>query len=435
VTKPNWREHLDAVLPTILGHREPPPWAKRWTTPVRWGWVYLRALARHRVSVTAAGLAYTTLIALVPLLLLVFGALHATGVLEREHEQITSFVLSSFLGRIPEVRDVFLPGLLAANLRPVGLVGIVGLATVAWSMYVQSEFAYNTIFGAPNTRTFLRRVVIFYVGMTALPVLGVAAFARIYGVFSATGGTWGSTIASLLLEQLVLMAALKGFPTVPVRWSSAAWGAAVSTALFHLTSVAFGLYLGIFAATSPAAVIYGSLGAIPVFLLWLYWSWVSVLLGVEVAAVNENYANLFEAEVSSAFEEEHGAHGPGLEAALVAAAVIADEFLAGRPAPNDATIAHRTGLPPRSARSVLGTLTRANVVLKAEAGWTMARSPDHIPLSEIGAAWHGRSAPSTGRGPLLDGVRHEIDAGLAGTLADAVKRWPIHPLPDPPQAG
>jgi peptide deformylase len=126
----------------------------------------------------------------------------------------------------------------------------------------------------------------------------------------------------------------------------------VSTAFFHLTSVAFGLYLGIFAATRPAAVIYGSLGAIPVFLLWLYWSWVSVLLGVEVAAVNENYANLFEAEVSSAFEEEHGAHGPGLEAALVAAAVIADEFLAGRPAPNDATIAHRTGLPPRSARSV-----------------------------------------------------------------------------------
>lgn len=433
--KRTWKKHLDEVLPTILGHQEPPTWARRWTRPLRWGWIYLRALRRHRVSVTAAGLAYTTLVALVPLLLLVFGGLHATGVLERESAQITAFVSASFLGRIPEVRNTLLPGLLDANLRPVGLIGIVGLASVAWSMYVQSEFAYNTIFGAPQQRPFLRRLVIFYVGMTALPVVGVAAFARVYQLFSATGGTWGSALATVLLELVVFIAALKGFPTVPVGWRSALLGGVVSTGLFYLTNVILGLYLGVFTAASTTTLVYGSLGAIPVFLLWLYWCWVAVLLGVEVAAVSENYTSLFEAEVGDAFEEEHGAHGPGLEAALVASAVIADAFLRGDPPPDDAAVAHRTGLPPTSARSVLGTLTRAQVVARTTAGWTVARAPDQILLTEIGTAWHGRSAPSSGRGPLLDGVRREIDAGLHGTLAEAVARWPISPLPEPPKVG
>jgi membrane protein len=92
-------------------------------------------------------------------------------------------------------------------------------------------------------------------------------------------------LLATLLQWLVLVMALKSLPNTDVSWRAAWWGGLASVALLTLAVRLFGLYTGAFAVDDPVHRFYGSLGALPVFLLWLYLAWLSVLLGVEVAAM------------------------------------------------------------------------------------------------------------------------------------------------------
>ena len=70
-------------------------------------------------------------------------------------------------------------------------------------------------------------------------------------------------------------------PNCAVRWRDGALGALVATVAIEILKVGFSIYIG---AMSYYQTVYGALAAIPIFLLWMYISWMAVLLGAEVAA-------------------------------------------------------------------------------------------------------------------------------------------------------
>ncbi|HMV66330.1 MAG TPA: YihY/virulence factor BrkB family protein, partial [Myxococcota bacterium] len=356
-------DRLVVLRHRLLTHTGLPPWAEPLARPARYLWVLYRRLQADRAFLRAAGMAYATLVALVPLLLLLFGALGATGVLQSNQEAVEALVFGSFLGDIPEVRDFLLPGLLGVDLGAMGLIGISGLALVSGRLYLQVESAYCEIFGVEVDRPFYVRVLTFYVAVTLAPVILVATFLRTWELSSGLGLSWAGHGATALVQLAVLLAAMKGFPTARVRWRPAVAGSVTSLVLLDVASVAFRRYLVLFAGDDPVRVIYGSVGVLPVFLLWLYLAWLMVLVGVEVAAVSQNYRSLFEAEYDEAFKEAGARVVPGPESALAVAAATARWFMDGRgPASRD-DLAEATGMRGLDVLHVLRALEASAIVV------------------------------------------------------------------------
>src|SRR6201993_2655170 len=84
-----------------------------------------------------------------------------------------------------------------------------------------------------------------------------------------------------LLEFVALTLLYCLIPNCTVRWRDGAFGAAVATVAIEILKVGFSIYIG---ASSFYSTVYGALAIIPIFLLWMYISWMAVLLGAVVAA-------------------------------------------------------------------------------------------------------------------------------------------------------
>lgn len=409
----------------LTGAGLPPAWA--WLTmPARVSWVVVRRLDRDRAFVRAAGMAYATLIALVPLLLLVFGVLEATGVLDNDREAVESLIFGSFLGDIPEVREFLLPGLQGVDLRAMGIIGIGGLFVVAVRLYIQVENAYNDFFGVENTRSWTLRLLLFYAASTAVPVMIVAVFLRTWQ-FSEVLGVWGTTrLLTSAIVYILLLAALKAFPCTGVRWRPALIGAAVSLGAFELASLGFRTYLMLFVGDDPVTLIYGSLGALPVFLLWLYLAWLTILLGVATAAVSQDPRASFESEWAVLIDEHRRDTLPGSDTALLVASQIAAAFEAGRGATTREDLTSTLAVRAVELSPALRAMELSGVVLAVGTeSWTLARPPEQIEVATIVAGWRQHASPHITEHPVLQAIRAEMDMGLRGNLAEAVARW--HP--------
>jgi membrane protein len=412
------RERL-RQLRDALATGEPPGWLGPLAHPLRWLWVLYLSLERDRAFEHAAAMAYATLVALVPLLLLITSVLEVTGLVDQDPAGIQSLLFDSFLGDLPEVRDFLLPGLLAVDFRTLGVVGVLGLALTTWRLYVLVESAYAGIFGVEVRRTLQQRVLLFYVGLTLLPVLFVDAF--LYAS-RATSRLGLSGVAALLAQGLVLLGALRYFPNTRVRWGPALAGTATSLLLMQGTHAAFGLYLRVFSGADPVRVIYGSLAALPVFLIWLWLLWLMVLVGVEVAAVSQNYRTLLAVE-RDARARGRGPHvGPGVDTALHVLAVVADRFERGGGPAETAWVAERTGIAGKTVLPVLEALEGGGFLACRGDAWLLVRPPEHLPLAEVVAAWRGAHGERD-ETEAARRIRADVDAGLPPTLAEAVRRW------------
>ena len=89
-----------------------------------------------------------------------------------------------------------------------------------------------------------------------------------------------------LLEFIALTLLYCLIPNCAVRWRDGALGAAIATVAIEILKVGFSIYVG---ATSFYSTVYGALAIIPIFLLWMYISWIAVLLGAVIAAALPNW--------------------------------------------------------------------------------------------------------------------------------------------------
>ena len=115
---------------------------------LRWSVIFYRQLRRDRAFIRAAALAYASLIALVPMLLLTFGIVRMTGQSET-FDIIKAFLFEVLLGNLQPVRDVLEPGVMTVDLGALGLLGVGGLALVSARIYLLVEEAYCDIFDVP----------------------------------------------------------------------------------------------------------------------------------------------------------------------------------------------------------------------------------------------------------------------------------------------
>jgi len=386
---------------------------------IRWAFVFYQQLKRDMAFVRASGMAYATLVAMVPSLVLIYGVLAATGAGGNDPQEALTTLFDQVFGQVPGVRDILIPGLVEVDLRALGIISTVAVVVVAARLYLMVEKAYCDVFAVPVRRKFHVRLLNFYFTFTFGPIvlalLAGGTFERAIGV-DVSGLR---SVAGLVLQYLLLVAAIRLLPATQVRWWPALLGGGVSWTLLEAGRRGLSLYVLWIAGNDPLRVVYGSLAFIPVFLAWIWMIWVFILLGVEVAAVSQNFKSLVAKEAE--LHDPNRAEYPSLDTALQIATWVSWSFSSGKGPVKFEELVERCGLEGKLVHHVLGILQRGAIVVHAEGGWLPARPAGSIPLAEVVACWRKNTVHRGARDPISD----ELDRLLAleGSLADGVHKW------------
>ena len=246
-----------------------------------------RQWARDKCPQQAASLAFQTALGLVPMTAVGFALLRATGALEERS------LVVEWLGRLlPTSGERIVEGLLsfADNIRPgaLGLPGILFTLMLLYVLFDQIEKIWNDIWRVQKRRAFFGKFPVFY----TLVTLGPAAIgAALYYTVRFWGRGATGTLASLGFTALFLLLANRMLPRVHVHWRAAALAAVISTVLMEVGKAAFSLYVSE-VLLSRYEGIYGPYGVIPILLIWIYYAWLAVLFGAEVAYTVQNLEQL-----------------------------------------------------------------------------------------------------------------------------------------------
>jgi membrane protein len=260
--------------------------------------VWLQTFGRHLVQhfredrsfESAAALSYTSLLALVPLLTVMLGVISAFPVFDRWADELEAYIFTNF---VPAAGDVVREHLHDFVERSAGLTGAGTIFLIATAILLMStiERSLNRIWRVKAPRRPVNRLVIYWAVLTLGPLL-MGASLVVTSYLAASPGLAPEAVRGVVQEILfqlmpftvALVAFALIFIVVPNRrvlWRHAMAGALLSAILFELAKGAFVWYVTNFPTYER---LYGALATIPLFLVWIYLSWVVVLLGASVAA-------------------------------------------------------------------------------------------------------------------------------------------------------
>jgi membrane protein len=261
--------------------------------PVRVLFVAVVGIFRHQVLVFAAALTYISIVSLVPTLAVAFAMFKAFGGLEQARRVLMPKLMNYVAvgsqavieGKIQEFVDNVQSGTL-------GSVGIVVLLLVVVFLLSAIEYAFNQIFESPRPRAFLHRVAAYWTLVTVTPTALVIGIGMPATLRRFSPNLWaildGTTLGVLVGLVVPLVLVCLGFallyyfiPAARVAPHAAAAGALVGGSLWWIAVHGYAYYSALALAYSK---IYGSLGVVPILLLWIWLTWLIVLFGAEVAA-------------------------------------------------------------------------------------------------------------------------------------------------------
>lgn len=239
---------------------------------------------------TAGALAFTTLFAMVPLTAAILGVLSAFPVFEEWRVKLTVWVFNNFVPAAGDVVQSYLTEF-AANASKATAIGVLVLVFSAISLMMSIEDTFNRIWRVKAHRGAVSRFVIYWTALSLGPMLLVAAVAiSSYLVAlpfidaAATQLSLKARVLAVMPFLIVWVAIITAYMVIPnrsVRFRDAALGGLIAAALFEAAKHAFAWYAGEIATYQQ---VYGALSIVPIFFLWMYLSWIIVLLGASITA-------------------------------------------------------------------------------------------------------------------------------------------------------
>jgi membrane protein len=251
-----------------------------------WRFLLQRFLA-DRGANNAAALTYTTLFAVVPMMTVTFSMLSAIPAFQDTGEQIQSFIFRYFVPSAGETLQQYLRDF-TTQARQLTWVGVVILAGTAFWMLVTIEKAFNTIWRVRQPRRGVSSFLLYWAILSMGPILlgGGFAISTYIASLSLISGPDALLGVKTLLKFMPLLFSVAAFtllyatvPNAQVPIRHALLGGLFAAVLFEVAKMLFGLYVRLFPGYQ---LIYGAFATVPLFLLWIYVSWLIVLFGAEV---------------------------------------------------------------------------------------------------------------------------------------------------------
>ena len=379
-----------------------------------------RALLDDRLTFRAAALTYFSVLSIVPFLAFAFAVLKGFGAYRAFVDGALRPYLAATFSANPALHDAIdriLQFVDQTDVSKLGAAGVVFLVYTSVSLVANVEVALNEIFGAQRRRALLRQVTDYVTLLVTAPLLLFAAT-----TFSAAAQS--SSIVLFLRETLglgfmidfalrftsiavvgvALFAIYMILPNVRVRPLSALLGAAVAAIGWQgLLVLHVKLQLGV----ARYNALYSVLGAIPIFLVWTYFSWLVVLVGATIAAAHQN-----DQLVRQRLRGKRADEALRETIAVAAGAQIARDFLAGGPRRTAADLGELLEVPPPAIEEILEALVRAGLLVRAVSGrgdWVRARSrprrnPRRRPARRAPPGSRSGGHPSRRRAPAPAGA-------------------------------
>ncbi|SEN89430.1 tRNA-processing RNAse BN [Duganella sp. CF517] len=249
-----------------------------------------RRLREESLPQVAGSLTFTTVFALVPLLTIALAIFTTFPLFNTFRTSLEAYFVQSVMPKSISTTILNYLTLFASKATRLSAVGAVALIMTSIAMMNLIERVFNRIWRVRGERSWTRRILVYWAIITLGPLLIGVSLTLSSQVFMATVDLFGRvpvlgaiiyTVASLALTTAGFTLLYLAVPNRDVDWQDAAWGGLVAGLAFELAKRGFAIFITQFPTYSK---IYGALAALPLFLLWVYVSWVITLIGALLVA-------------------------------------------------------------------------------------------------------------------------------------------------------
>ncbi|BCB28071.1 UPF0761 membrane protein [Sulfurimicrobium lacus] len=387
---------------------------------------FLRFLARRfdedRCVQIASSLTYTTLLSLVPLIVIALTVISAFPAFSGLMTQLKIFLLTTM---VPEVAGKIITVYMqqfSEKAARLTAAGIAALAVTALMLMLTIEHAFNLIWRVRTQRPLLQRILTYWAVLTLGPLsVGASLSLTSYLVSYSLGYVesipeLGVVVLKVVPVVITIAAFSLLYLAVPNRYvpvKHALAGGLVAGLGLELMSRGFTAYILHF---SSYTLVYGAFASMPVFLIWIYLSWLVVVAGAVVAASLSYWrGGAWRIERTTARNYFDALH-------VLRALRHAQQRGAALSLP---LLRQETGLALGELEDILRQLRDASLVERtARQGWMLARNAAEISLADVFRLFVFRpesSVPQNGDRPLLELAQRasgHIDEALSGSLED-----------------
>ncbi len=386
----------------------------------------------HQGPMRAAALTYTTVLSLVPFLAIAFSVLKGLGA-----QNALEPLLQQLAGDSEDTISRLVAYVNNTNMKSVGAIGLVMLVVTVVSLMGSIEEAFNAVWGVRETRSLQRRFSDYLSVVVVGPILLIAATSMTSSLQSQWVLQWlihntylGDAILMLFrflpyLSVWIAMVFLYIFiPNTRIRFASAVTGGVIAGTAWQLAQWG---YFHFQVGVANYNAIYGTLAALPVFLIWIYTSWLIVLYGLEIVFAHQHHG--------------HGLSGAGMfnltvtareELALALLVQVSLHFQSGGSPPSAQFLADELNVPLLQLDSVFDEMSKLGYLVETSGsrpGWLPAHDPSVVQVHEVIKALRGVSVRQLTT-PVLqlaeDVIRQGWEGGRDGlegvTVRDLLKK-------------
>jgi len=378
----------------------------------------LRVLETENVQLRAMALTYISLFALVPALVVAFSVVQAFTGMEKISARVNEFLFENLAVGARETIEPYLQRFVQnAHITSAGLVGGALLAWAAVSLFTNVDRAVNGIWGIRRRRGIAQQATIYWVGLTLGPLLLAASVmlgrtTREY--LSGTGAGVLAHAASAVLTCAFFSVLYVIVPNTKVSLRAASLGGLAAGVAWEVAKAGYTFAV---AKIFRYQAIYGSVAAIPIFLLWLYLSWTILLFGARLSYVVQYASALIQGA-------PHPQSRTGKE--ILAGQVmlqIARAFDAGAKPPDGGDLATQLGLQAEDAGEALAALRHGGLIVAVgDGGLVPSRPLEKITLQDVRKAVAGAEPVWATGGGLVAGLVNGAEEEASGRLAAATFR-------------
>jgi membrane protein len=374
----------------------------------------------------ASALSFTTILSIVPFFALAFAVLKGLGV----HNTLEPFIIDKLAAGSPEIVDRIITYIDNTKMGSVGAVGLAALIITVITLLGNIEEAFNEIWGLEETRTFGRKFSDYLSVIVIGPLLLLAATSVTTSLQSQNLVKWlldteyiGDFVLVIfrLIPYLSIWVALIFLyifvPNTKVRLTSALIGGFLAGTIWQIAQWG---YIHFQVGVAKYNAIYGTLSALPVFMVWIYTSWVIVLFGVEVVCAHQNRKTFL-----------NDIHHPTINyetremTALLILLAVAEAYYHDKTPWTRERLAGELCVPIRIVKDLLIQLLDKHYLVEAEGEnpvYYPARDLEKMYLREIleDLKTYGRSYPiegMAGEREILQKLLMEMKAGVSPDLA------------------
>ena len=332
----------------------------KWTArPLKLVIYTLEGLLAHGTMDMGAALTFYTLVSIVPVLALAFAVVKGFGLAESLVQN-----LYSLLPQMPEVVDYmvsFANNTLARTNG--GVMATIGLLTLLWAvvnLFESIEANFNKIWEAKSSRNLVRKYSDYITVVIIAPLLWIVATS--VGTYTrdmlGIEGVWWLNMASKLFSLMLVWAMFTVIyivlPNTKVRLRAAIMAAVFAGTGFDLFQT---LFIFLMKWMTSYSAIYGSFAALPLFLLWMQYSWKILLMGCELSFALQN---------EKRYDEERElpviSHDDTQKFIIAIVCHIARSFVRGEGAVPLIAVRERLGIPSRIASKLILILVDAGIL-------------------------------------------------------------------------